>query len=89
MKEVTISARIPEDLSQQLTLLAQALRRNRSWVIEGAIRGYIESEKQFIEAVEEGTRADEACDVIDHKTVMDEIDALLADYPVSERCTSR
>ena len=85
MKEVTISARIPEDLSQEITVLAQALRRNRSWVIEEAIRGYIESEKQFIEAVEEGIRADEAGDTVPHEAVMSEIDSLLANYPTSEK----
>ena len=85
MKEVTISARIPEELSRQLNIIAQALRRNRSWVIEEAIRGYIESEKQFIEAVEEGIRADEAGDVVPHEAVMSEIDSLLANYPSREK----
>ena len=85
MKEVTISARIPEELSQQITVLAQALRRNRSWVIEEAIRGYIESEKQFIEAVEEGIRADEAGDTVPHEAVMSEIESLLANYPTNEK----
>lgn len=85
MKEVTISARIPEELSQQLTVIATALRRNRSWVIEEAIRGYIESEKQFIEAVQEGIRADDAGDTVPHDVVMNEIDTLLANYPVREK----
>lgn len=85
MKEVTISARIPEELSQQLTTIAQALRRNRSWVIEEAIRGYIDSEKQFIEAVEEGIHADDAGDTVPHEAVMNEIDDLLAKYPHSKQ----
>lgn len=84
MKEVTISARIPEELSEQLTTLAEALRRNRSWVIEEAIRSYIESEKQFLEAVEEGIRADEAGDVVPHEEVMREVDVLLRNYPRGE-----
>lgn len=84
MKEVTISARIPEELSQKITVIAQALRRNRSWVIEEAIRGYIESEKQFIEAVEEGIRADDAGLTVPHEAVMGEIDTLLANHPKSE-----
>ncbi len=71
MKDVTISARIPEELSAQLTTLAQALRRNRSWVIEEALRDYIASELQFLEAVEEGIRAAEAGDIVDHATVVD------------------
>jgi hypothetical protein len=43
----------------------------------------LKSEKQFIEAVEEGVRADETGDTIPHEVVMIEIDALLANYPAS------
>jgi len=71
MKEVTISARIPQELSEELTSLAQALRRNRSWVIEEALRGYIASEKQFLEAVDEGLRDLEVGDVVDHTEVVE------------------
>jgi len=84
MKAVTISARVPEDLSQQITTLAQALRRNRSWVIEEAIRGYIQSEQQFIAAVQEGILADDAGDVVPHDAVMAEAETLLGSYSTSE-----
>jgi predicted transcriptional regulator len=80
-KRVTISASIPEELSQQLSVLARALRRNRSGVIAEAIRAYVASEKQFVEAVEEGIRADDAGDVVPHEEVMRQIDALLDQYP--------
>jgi predicted transcriptional regulator len=69
MKDVTISARIPQDLSEELMSLAQALRRNRSWVIEEALQGDIASEKQFLEAVEEGLRELEAGELIDNADV--------------------
>jgi predicted transcriptional regulator len=85
MKEVTISARVPEELSQQITVLAQALRRNRSWIIEEAIRGYVRSEQQFIDAVQEGIRADEAGEVVAHEVVMAEAEKLLSDDPTSAR----
>lgn len=85
MKEVTISARVSEELSQQITTLAQALRRNRSWVIEEAVRGYIHSEQQFMEAVREGIRADDAGDVIAHDVVMAEAETLLSTYGTSEQ----
>jgi predicted transcriptional regulator len=74
MKDVTISARISEDLSEQLNSLAQALGRNRSWVIEEALRGYIATEQQFLEAVEEGLRDFEAGRVFEHEEVMAEMD---------------
>lgn len=85
MKEVTISARVPEELSQQITVLAQALRRNRSWVIEEAIRGYVRSEQQFIEAVQEGIRADDAGDVAAHDVVMADAETLLSGDRTSAR----
>ncbi len=84
MKAVSISARIPEELSQQLTTLARALQRNRSWVIEEAPRGYIQSEQQFVEAVQDGIRSDDAGDVIPHDAVMAEAESLLDGYPTSE-----
>jgi predicted transcriptional regulator len=77
VKEVTISARVSEELSQQITALAQALRRNRSWVIEEAVRGYLHSEQEFLEAVREGIRADDAGDVLAHDVVMAEAETLL------------
>ncbi len=85
MEEVTISARVPEELSQQITVLAQALRRNRSWIIEEAIRGYVRLEQQFIDAVQEGLRADDAGDVVAHDVVMAEIETLLRDNRTGER----
>ena len=71
MKAVTVSARIPEDLNEQLTTLSQALRRNRSWVIEEALRGYIASEQQFLEAVAEGLRDGDEGRVVEHQEIVE------------------
>ena len=70
MKAVTVSARIPEELNEQLTTLSQALRRNRSWVIEEALRGYIASEQQFLEAIEMGLGDVDAGRVVEHQEVV-------------------
>lgn len=85
MKEVVISVRIPEDLKEQLATLARMLRRNRSWVIKEALRGYVESERQFLEAVEEGIQADGEGRVVSHEVVMKEIDDLITNHPSSTR----
>ncbi len=79
-----ISARIPEDLSEQITVLAQALKRNRTWVIEEAIRGYIAHERQFLDAVEEGIRDMKAGRVVQHDAVVKDLHNLLAAYPDSK-----
>jgi len=68
--EVTISARVPMDLSQQVDRLANAMRRNRSWIVEEALRSYIKQELAFLEAVEEGIKQMEAGEVVDHAVVV-------------------
>jgi len=78
MPDVTISARIPEDLKGDLTVLARALRRTSSWVIEEALRDYIAKEKEFLTAIDEGLRADDAGDLVDHTDVVAELDEIIA-----------
>ncbi len=68
--EVSISAKVPEELSQQVDRLAAATRRNRSWVVEEALRVYLAQELEFLEAVEEGIHEMEAGDVVKHSEVV-------------------
>ena len=70
MKDVTISARVPEDIGQQVDRLAAAANRNRSWVVEEALRAYLAREVQFLEAVEKGIEAYKKGDVLDHADVV-------------------
>ena len=51
--EVTISARVPENLSQQVDMLATAMQRNRSWVVEEALRRYVEEQAWQVQAIQE------------------------------------
>lgn len=69
LKEITISARVPGDLGQQIDQLAAAINRNRSWVVEQALRAYLAREMQFLAAIEEGIEAYQAGDVVDHADV--------------------
>lgn len=75
---VTITARIPTDLGGDLAALAGALQRPRSWVIEEALREYIAREKEFLDAVDEGIRAEEAGDMVDHADVVAELNSIVA-----------
>jgi predicted transcriptional regulator len=70
MKDITISARVPEELGQQVDRLAAAANRNRSWVVEEALRAYLAKEVQFLEAVERGIEAYKRGDVLDHAEVV-------------------
>lgn len=76
--QITITARIPINLGGDVAAIAGALQRPRSWVIEEAIREYVTREKAFLEAVEEGLRADEAGELVDHAEVAAELDAVIA-----------
>lgn len=76
MKEtqITISARVPETLGEQVDRLAAAIRRNRSWVIEEALRTYVAHELQFLEAVDEGLKAVEEGRTVPHEQVVAEME---------------
>jgi RHH-type rel operon transcriptional repressor/antitoxin RelB len=73
MKDISVSARVSEDVGRQLDRLAAATNRSRSWVVGEAIRSYLAKEVQFLEAVEEGIRAYESGDVVDHSVVVEEV----------------
>ena len=74
--QVTISARVPAALRQQLDELATATQRDRSWLIEAALRRYIEEQAWQVQAIQEALadyRAGTA-DLVPH----DEVDAAMA-----------
>ena len=74
MKTVTIGARISEDLDRDLVKLSAATGRSKSWLVADALASYVESERAFVEAVEEGIKAYEEGRVVDHETVVAELE---------------
>jgi predicted transcriptional regulator len=74
MKTVTIGARISEELDRDLAKLSAATGRSKSWLVADALTSYVQSEKAFIEAVEEGIKAYEEGRVVDHETVVAELE---------------
>jgi predicted transcriptional regulator len=68
--QVTISANVPEEISRQVDRLAAATRRNRSWVVEEALKAYLSQELEFVEAIHEGLRQVEAGEVVPHSDVV-------------------
>ncbi len=69
LKEVTLSARVPGELGAQVDMLANAVKRNRSWVIEEALRAYLSREMQYLASVEAGIEAYNAGNVLSHEDV--------------------
>ena len=72
-RSVAIGARIPEELNAGLGRLAAVTGRSKSWLVAEALRSYVASEQQFIEAVEEGLHAMRAGELVDHKSVVTSI----------------
>ena len=77
-KAITLAARVDADLDAELTRLASVTGRTKSWLINEALRSYVASEQQFLAAVEEGKQAVREGRVIDHATVVNAFDRLLA-----------
>jgi predicted transcriptional regulator len=69
------SVRLDEQLAGQLDTLATLTERPKTWHIEQALRDYVSKEMEFLEAVEEGIRADEAGDVVPHAEVVKDMEA--------------
>ena len=70
------SIRLDEQLAGQLDTLATLTERSKTWHIEQALRDYITKEMAFLEAVEEGIRADEGGDVVPHA----EVEAIMEEH---------
>ena len=70
MRTITISARISEELDQNLRRLSAATGRSKSRLVAEALEGYVESEKDFIEAVEQGIQAADEGRLVEHEAVV-------------------
>lgn len=68
-KSVTIAARVDETLDAELDRLASVTGRTKSALVAEALRSYVASERQFIEAVEAGLEDLKAGRLVDHETV--------------------
>jgi len=73
MKTITIGARISEQLDRDLRTLALATGRSRSWLVAEALKSYVEAERQFIAAVQEGIKAADEGQLVDHDAVVAEV----------------
>lgn len=68
-KDVTVAARIDQQLDDRLRSLAAATGRSKSWHVAEALRGYLLAEQEFLAAVAEGRRALAEGRVVTHEQV--------------------
>lgn len=74
----TTSVQMPEDLMQRLDAAAQRLRRSKGWIINDAVREYLEREEQRVGRLEDTKAAlseVEAGDLIDGEDVLAWLDS--------------
>jgi predicted transcriptional regulator len=82
MADTSITIRTDSELAAKVTALAAAMDRSRNWVIEAALREYVETQAWQIEGIREAMASLDNGEGIPHEQVMDELDALLSEHGV-------
>ena len=77
-KEKPISVRLDPELMELLVRVCKRTERAKTWHVEQALRTYLDREMEFLEAVEEGMRADEAGDLVEHAEAVAMFDQAIA-----------
>lgn len=77
MSQTSITIRTDSELVGKVAALAVAMDRTRNWVVEDALRQYVESQAWQVEGVKEAIGSLDRGEGIDHEAVMAEMDALL------------
>lgn len=52
----TFSVRLPDDLRREVDAFAKATKRSRSFVVKEAVAAYMDEQKAYLAAIEEGER---------------------------------
>lgn len=73
----TITVRTSNDLAQQIAALAQAMDRSRNWVVEDALKQYVDLQTWQVAGIKAAQASLEAGESLAHEQVMDEMDALV------------
>ena len=77
MVQSSITIRTDPELVGKVAALALAMDRTRNWVVEDALRHYVESQAWQVEGIKEAMGSLERGEGLDHEGVMAEMDALL------------
>ena len=65
----TVTVRIPEEKVKKLDKAAKQQRRDRSFILNEAVDGYLSLQEYHLALIDEGIRADEAGDVMPQSEV--------------------
>jgi predicted transcriptional regulator len=73
----TITVRTDPEIAAQIAFLAEAMDRSRNWVIEEALKQYIETQSWQIEGIKQAQASLARGEAIPFDEVMEEMDALI------------
>jgi predicted transcriptional regulator len=81
----TVSFRIASEKVEQLDALAKSMDRDRSYLLNEAIDGYLAYQRECVEKIEKGLEDIRQGRVIDHEVVMQRIDTLIRERTLEKR----
>jgi len=73
----TITVRTDPEIAAQIALLAEAMNRSRNWVIEEALKQYIQAQSWQLKGIKQAQASLDRGEGIPFDAVMEEIDALI------------
>jgi predicted transcriptional regulator len=80
-----ISFRIAPEKVDELDVIAKALDRDRSYLLNEAVESYLSEQRRFAAMVEEGRQASRQGELIDHEEVGALIDSWVKKRPARKR----
>lgn len=78
MADTSITIRTDPELAAKVAALATAMDRSRNWVIEDALREYVEAQAWQIEGIKAAITSLDKGEGIPHEQVMADMEALLS-----------
>jgi predicted transcriptional regulator len=77
MSKQTITIRTKTNTVEKITAIAEAMDRSRNWVIEDALKQYIDQQAWYLEGIQQAQASLEAGKGIPHEELMAEISELI------------
>ena len=79
MSNQTITIRTESNTVKKIGAIARAMDRSRNWVIEDALKQYIDQQAWYLEGIQQAQASLEAGKGIPHEELMAEISELIND----------
>ncbi|WP_424170312.1 CopG family ribbon-helix-helix protein [Terracidiphilus sp.] len=84
----TISFRIPSEKVDELDALAKSMDRDRSYVLNEAVGGYLDYQQECMKKIERGLEDIRQGRVVDHEVVMQRMNAFIQKARARRRKTA-